>query len=384
MEARHFVGAIISLRDGHNEPRDWVLLKFLGEGKSGIVYQMAPVSNPSTEMRVVKFPSSDVRFQMTVLHNSFRLAEEMFPEHPQRLTSEERLRRLTDEMLLRIESSGAAFRVKAYRNLLRAAVLALVAHFYEQFRLGTLPASFLDRDDAVTPLIDENLVCQIEFKLDEELPNEIRCFLECCVEDVKRRIDALKTTDSYHPLLQNRFVKLLGLHLEGFLNWGELLIITNSDRFRKECISSEILNFKDAIPFLYYRASEEKQSLEAAREKGESGASSEVVDMILATKATALYFEETAVRYCPSLPYLSGFAKSWLARTLLLSDEKNEAVALLEEALDTLTTDEYPLERFDTLLDLTRLLRDSERDRSNRYGREALEIKERLGITLSS
>jgi hypothetical protein len=381
MNPKDFVGAIISLHDEENKSRDWVLLEFLGEGNSRIAYRIAPLSNPTTEMRVAKFPKSDVRFQMTVLHSSFRIAEGLFPEHPQRVAPDERMRRLTGEMLMRIASCGAAVRVKAYRSLLVAAEQLLTKMFYERFKAGTLPVGFLDEFDALTFLIDENLVEEIETSLAESLTTERRLFFEHCLGSIKKKIETLKLRNTFRPLLQNSLVKLLGLHLEGFIDFRELLAITRTEVVQGLYTANDFAEFVYLIGFLYNRAAwaKENSTFASKADSTKSAYLREYQILLEATTLAAIYLDESAVQYSPSLSYLSGKAKSWLARVNILTDQQSRAITLFEEALQLLTTDESQPERYDTLVDLARLLSKSDQDRAYTYAREALAIKATMG-----
>jgi hypothetical protein len=379
MDPKDFVGAIISLHDENKKPTDWVLLEFLGEGNSGIAYRIAPLSNPTTEMRVAKFPKSDVRFQMTVLHSSLRIAEGLFPKHPQRLTPDERLRRLTEEMLLRMASPGAAFGVKAYRTLLMATEDALVKLFYRQFKAKTLTDDFLSKVSALTQLIDENLVEEIELSLDENLAVEKRLFYEHCLTSLSKRIEDLKLENAFRPLLQNVLVKLLGLHLEGFIDFTELLTITRTKAIHEQCTSVDFTDLAALIPLLYNCTVSEKQKSNSESELDRKVSEYTYPTAIRATIATALYLEECAAQYSPSLSYLSGLAKSWLARVNILTGQPSRAIMLFEEALQFLTTEESLPERYDALLDLAKLLLNSEPDRAYAYAGEALTLKATLG-----
>jgi hypothetical protein len=107
MDRSKFVGVVVhSLSMDEREPEDYILREFTGEGSTSIVFGIAPRSAPQERGWVMKFLKPDVRFELTVLHHSFEIAEEVYPDHPLLMAPEERMRRLGDEMLSRIESPG--------------------------------------------------------------------------------------------------------------------------------------------------------------------------------------------------------------------------------------------------------------------------------------
>lgn len=380
MDREKFVGIIIEIALEGEEPVEHILSKFVGEGNSAIVFGVAPLSDPEGGKWVVKFFKPDVRFEMTVLHYSFRIAEKLFPNHPLLMAPAERMSRLTEEMLGRIESDGSLFRLLAFRDMLRATIELLGRQFAERFLAGTLPADWLSEVGAgILSLFDDSLVLTIESALeDEAFTDEAQPFFEKILGDIREEVAAAKKKGSFHPLSRNRLFKLLGLHLENFINWDELLAITDSDSFRLALAPDEVADFANAGSILYYRASSKKKIPEQSSEDDRSMADAEYKEILPAAKAAARYMDAVAVKYHPGLPHFSAFAKNWYARTLLLEGKRDEAVALFQEVLGLPLTNKSLLERHDALLDLSELLAASEPKRARQYASEALKLRQTL------
>jgi hypothetical protein len=97
MNRSKFVGVVVhSLSMDEREPEDYILSKFSGEGNTSIVFGIAPRRAPQEQNWVLKFLKPDVRFELTVLHHSFEIAEELYPGHPLLMTPAERMRRLEE------------------------------------------------------------------------------------------------------------------------------------------------------------------------------------------------------------------------------------------------------------------------------------------------
>jgi hypothetical protein len=79
--------------------------------------------------------------------------------------------------------------------------------------------------------------------------------------------------------------------------------------------------------------------------------------------------------------HLAGLAKQWQARTLTLDDgSTDQARQLLEEALLDLTTVSALPDRHDALLDLARIMAESNPARATEYLRESAAIRLQLGV----
>ena len=377
MDRENFVGVVLSMTMEGEEPVDYVLDTFMGEGNTGIVFGIAPLSDPKTKKWVLKFYKPDARFEMSVLHHSFRIAENLYPNHPLLMAPDVRMRRLTEEMLGRIESDGSLFRLGVFRDMLHIAIEILGHQFQERFRAGTLPSDWLNElDGPLSLMIDDGLVLEIESYLDEErFVDDAQSFFENCLEDIRTAIANAKQEGYFHPFSRNRLFKLLGLNLENFINWDELMKITDSEGFRAALSSNEVEDFSEVVSILHYRASAKKEELDTSSEDNRSMARAEYEEIFEAAIAAARYLDAVAIKYHSDQPHFSAYAKNWHALSLLLEKRKDEAIGLLQDVLTLSITEDSKPERHNALIELARVLADSEPERARAYEREALEIR---------
>lgn len=382
MDRDKFVGVIVSFTLEGKQPVDHILVEFVGEGNESIVFGIAPLDDPQSRKWVMKFLKPEPMFEMTVPHYSIRIAEKLYPNHPFLMPPEERMRRLTDEMLGRIESEGSLFGLSAFQDMLFSTIVMFANQFFERFQAGSLPASWMNEiDKAFLPMLDENLVVKIESMLDDEaFIEEAQPFYEQITEEIQDWIAAAKKEAVFSPFSRNRLFKLLGLHLEDFINWEELLAITDSEQFRPALAGVEVTRFSQIVSTLYFRTLSHKDKLKKTPKGELDQAHAEYDDLYEGSIAAARYLDAVSVKYHAQLPHLTAFAKNWHARTLLLEGKSAEAQALYEEVLKLPITDESILERHDAFLDLSELLARSNRKRSKEYAREAAQIRQRLGI----
>jgi len=389
MDRERFVGVIMSFdMDGSGE-QDYVLTSFAGEGNFAIVFGIAPLSRPNEQKWVIKIAKPDVRFEMTVLHHSLRIADRLFPEHPLLMPADERMRRLSDEMLGRIESDGSLSRVAAYRDMLEGTINLLGRTFGDRFRKGVLPEHFLRELRALTPMLDDLLVMEIESLLENEaFVDDFVPFFEHCVEALRDAILTARASGEFHPLSTNRLFRLLGLHSEGFINWTELVKITESDRFRPSLTPDEIERLTDAVTILHFRAASKLKAVRTQKEcfedseegdglKDSRSLREEFGEVVAAASAAARYLGYVA-QWHPRPSHWIGIGKFWLGQTMLLEDKRAEAVLLCEEALESLAGPESVRDRHDVLMVLSELLSNRARERAEAYRQEANSIRNSL------
>jgi tetratricopeptide (TPR) repeat protein len=381
MDRSKFVGLVVhSSSMDEREPEDYILCEFSGEGSTSIVFGVTPRSAPQDPQWVMKFLKPDVRFELTVLHHSFEIAEELYPDHPLLMAPEERMRRLGDEMLSRIESPGVLFRIAAYRDLLASTLGLLAGQFSQSFKPDTSPRDLMRELGPVVPMIDDNLIRQIESNLeDDAFVDDLQPFFEQCLDSLQAMITAARQDGVYRPFSQNALFKLLGLHLENFINWEELISISSSPQFQKLVSMQDVEDFRFVVSALHFRASARKRRMN--RDAGGSSVSEtdswEFKTALSAAKTAARYLDSFAAGR-PSLEHIQGYSRNWLAQGLMLEDNNAEAIQAFEQALDVLTTPNSLAERHDALLDLSSLLENSEPKRAATYANEAMEIRRRL------
>jgi hypothetical protein len=233
----------------------------------------------------------------------------------------------------------------------------------------------------LVPMIDDNLIQHIESNLDDDaFVDELQPFFEQCLKSLQAMIMAARQDGVFRPFSQNALFKLLGLHLEDFINWEELLAISGSPQFQKLVSTHDLENFGFVVSALHFQASGRKRRMKrngASDSTGSETGLSEFEGALSTAKAAARYLD-WFVMGRPSQEHIQGYARNWLARGFLLEDKNADAIQAFEQALDVLTTPDSLAERRDALLDLSSLLANSEPKRSTTYANEAMEIRRRF------
>jgi hypothetical protein len=371
MNRENYVGVIVSIpmapdMQEEAEETDYVLTRFQGEGNQQIVFVIAPLSDPTDERRVLKFVKPDVRFEMSVLHHSFRLAEDLYPDHPLRLEPAERMRRLANEMLSRIASDGFAFSVRAYRDIIDATLGVLARSLSGE----PLSVEVLEELSSTRPMLDDQLAFHIESLLEDDLiVDELRPFFEDLLPVLQRALTDWKARGEYWPLSLNRPFRLLGLHLQDFISFDELLRISRSDVLTPPIGEEEIEDLGHLVSILHFRAQGEAQVAERREREG-------VPEAI----AAARYQDALAAAAGPSLAHVQGYARSWWARTLVVDGKDDQAVVKYDEALALLARESSRFERHDVLIDLAHLLAPTDPERALACAEEAEAIRLQLQV----
>jgi hypothetical protein len=359
----------------NEEARDYILESFVGEGSTSIVFGIAPLSNPTEQKWVLKFVKPDVRFEMGVLHHSLRIAEHLFPNHPLLMRPAERMTRLTEEMLTRIAAQGFPFSLDVYRDMVGRTIEVLASQFADRFAQGTLTPDFLEEIPGIRPTLDDNLALRIQSILDDDgIVETFRPFFEHCLPVLQKTIAEWKSRGEYFPIAQNRPFRLLGLHLEDFINWEELLEISESPLLTPPLSAEETADLGDAVSILHFQARNHEPSKDKNDDAGRYRES------VTAAIAAARYQDTLAAKCGPGMEHIQGYARAWWARTLLFDGRRDEAMKMFEDALGVLTTEASLPDRHDVLNDIASLVAAADPKRAIACEEEAKAIRRELQI----
>src|SRR6185437_14082188 len=231
----------------------WLFTKFFGEDAEGIVFEVTPLDGAAADAQALKLVKGLPMFEMQTLHHSLRVHEELYPDHPLRMSAQARLELLTREMLTMIDNNHLMLRVRFYQELLTEIITALVR----------MAAERKERREPVAPLLeespfcywaDDNLIQQLEDDLDEELiVEEYRPLIEELLPDIESAFARRQEDESYVPLSRNPFFNLLGLYLENFISEFELQHIGDSDEFGERLKLEHVLSIHRLAKLLYFR-----------------------------------------------------------------------------------------------------------------------------------
>jgi len=363
--------------DSRFSEEDFLITDFLGEGAESVVYAIAPLRNPEKDDHVIKFRKPVAFLEMETLHHSFRVDELHYPDHPLRLGGADRLTRLTEEMLRRIDDQRLLFRIGLYREVLNKSIALLASTLLETFRAGGPLATSLDVSP-VRPWIHEDLAYQIGDLLDEDrIVDNVVPFYECVLAEIPLCIERWTAEGTYAPLPANPLVNLIGLVHEDFISNEELRHISRTPEFSARIGTATAWGLFDLITTLYFHL---KGTTPWAR-SGESpqGPSAEwkwrrsVGTVAVACDA----LEDVANRGETRSEHLVGLARAWKAYARVLAGATLESVEpLLRSALDAFDDPGCARDRHDVLLLLAEILQPADRLEASKCIEEATRIRE--------
>jgi hypothetical protein len=375
MPREHLVGTIIKFKSDEGGEEEFVLIEFAGEGADKVVFATAHVKDLSPTGHVIRIWKPSPFLEMDTLHYSLRI-HEAYPNHPLRMSPEERMRRLTSEMIRRIQTEHLIFRVDAYRDILDSTLIVIARECNQRFSTGALTDNFLDESPAIKEVVDECFLHHVSELLEsDQIAEEYRELFEFVAARTRPTIERWKATLDYHPFSENPLFNLLGLFLEDFINEGELFAIVNSDVFTGMVKSADLKGLFELIATLHFCTASKfngERRTEESKQKARAG--------LQATLAACNLLE-----YCANRPdwrdrHLLGLAKLWKARTCYLSGETSEKTqGFLEAALQDLTEPRSLPDRHDALIELLNFRSALTDDRISQVVREIGAIRQTLG-----
>jgi hypothetical protein len=370
MDRTNFVGTIIpfTLEEGEKKGKtqEYLINQFMGEGAESVVFGIAPLDDPTNNKWVIKLHKTTPAMEMDTLHYSLRVHEGLYPNHPLRMSPQDRMRKLTGEIMRRMRTERVTFRVEAYSDLLEQTLIVLAQQFADKYEAGTLQNDFL-KSPILRESIDDSLLYRIQEVLDEDqIEPRYRDFFGFVAEQMERQLPSLEASGEILPLSKNPLYGLLGFHLAGFISDKELFAIASDAEFRSVLKPFHLDNFFQLIAMLFYTASGHARNPSALRTAAISAC-----DLL----------EYVAGLYGQLNRHSIGLSKFWKAKICLLEQKDPDAVSVgLEAALPFLDEPGSLPDRHDVLIELVSLYETSKPDRALEYIDEAQQIEERLGI----
>ena len=217
--------------DGKATPETWLLARFEGEGAHKVVYAIAPPDDPGNITRVMRFWKPNPVFEMETPHYSLRLREDLYPDHPLRMSADRRLEMLTLEMAARIDDRHLFSKGQLYRDLAEKTLLVLQLSCWEAFNRDEQLEVILDSSPARGFLDDDFGEYLDELLSDGLIVHEYRPYFHKLRADIDDAIARWRSEGGYSPLAMNPYVNLLGLYAEDFIDTAELTHISQSAEF---------------------------------------------------------------------------------------------------------------------------------------------------------
>jgi hypothetical protein len=364
--------------EGLSAVQDVILTRFVGEGADGVVYAIAPLSDPDAGSQVVKFFKPRAFLEMETLHHMFRVDDVHYPDHPLRSTPEERLERLTSEMLRRLDDPHLLFRVDLFRDMLDAAITVLATTMFDVFAAGQPLGAALDVSP-VRPWVDDNLGHRISELLDDELiVDELVPFFERVLLEIPACTERWTAEGTYAALSVNPLVNLVGLYGEDFISAAELQHISATPALSDRIGSSSVAGLFDLITSVYFHLKGMAPSADAEDEPSSDDAAEGWRRSVATVEIACDLLEDVADHASRNPEHFVGLARLWKAYALLLEGPQPFDVVepLVRAALEPLDAPESAPDRHDALLLLAEILETSDPDEAARCLEEATRIRE--------
>jgi hypothetical protein len=377
-----FIGTMFESTDGRGRGVTCLITGIAGEGETGVAFIVTYVDRPSEQKWVMKVYKPLPWLEMNVLHSSFRINEELYPNHPLRMTPERRLELLKQEMIGRIKSPGTIYRVSMLKDMLVRMIDVLGPNFYDAYFDGTLADDFLESEPAIMVLADPILCERIDYYITEgndvEKYADFFQFIKECVEE---RLDPSTHQLPYKTASTSALVLLWGLRSEGFLVENEFLAILEDAEFQSLIGNDDLWILLHVIRMLISQLRARADALprlEGEEHDFEREQFSEDVDSIM--KACDLLIRvSSAGAFCDD--QVAGLANLWMANSISLGKPENatdERLTFLYRAIPL-------LEKANSLQDLcvvfeevASLLYPRDKAAAETYVRRADELKEML------
>jgi hypothetical protein len=373
-----------------------LIIKFLGEGASGVVYGVASPEDPAPvdTGTTLKMSKNQPCFEMSVLHYEYKIHEAFYQNHPLAMSAEQRMALLREEMLQRIRGNTTALR--AFRDVYDDWFPNMGRMFGESFQKGTLRGDFLKEYPQLAFCIDRVLVDRLESAIEEDHIVDTWVPFARFALGIARTIVNNHTSDELSGVLAtNALANLLGVYSLDFINRSELADIAASSELDELVGPHTLDGFFYLTQALYHSAEIRRQSvLKESRadwtlfqSMPEDGTipSAHLETMIDKMQRFVAYKSMTrAMEIARASGYLlsafaptddarsSGRGKYMLAQCALwLRNGLSSAEPLLESALADFEGPENRRDRVNTLILLANVVMPADPARASRYRAEA-------------
>jgi hypothetical protein len=375
MRREYLVGTVtemdvVQFKDGKLETARYLLTKLLGEGAEVAAFAVRRIDIPQDNL-VLKFPKSAPCLEMKTLNYKFQVHEELYPDHPLRMSPDARLDLLRAEILSYAILDHFIFRFEIYRELIAKTVMLIRRDLRRSFDVGEPLEGELGRA-SIRPFIDRNMALHLESLIDEgRIEEEDRPFFDRVIAVIRRNIGKWESLGCYMPVSRNLLANLVGLHSEKFINDVELLAIVDSAECAAMITAAHIDGLFKLGTILHYHAQGKYEFYSEVRERQGDEAGSEfqwsrkvhetevvAVAWQKARDAALIAFrllEEVAAKQI-GVQYYVGIARLWRARTTMIDDKE-----LVKAGLIAMSAMEERLsveDLHDALLVLSRSMRD--------------------------
>ena len=327
--------------------REVILTELTGEGSENVVYTIAPLDDPTAENTVIRFKKPQPFFEMRTLNHSFRVHEELYPDHPLIMSPEDRMEDLADEMVDWIEDERIALKISLFRELYDVTFSFLGRSVEGTQNMEEAILAVIAKGGIPQLLADQNFLDRLEELQDEDLVEDgYLTFAEVLESTLRSTVAKMKDDGTFFPLSRCGICILLGLNFEGYISLAEAKEIARDPRIAGNMSERDLAALYFLVETLLSRARMARdKSIEA--EDGMVGH-----EYYNALEACEFLGDIAECGNSPS-PRHKGLALYSYANTLeLIGGQEDNRRKALEEALEIFDRDRHLADRHNVLLSL--------------------------------
>jgi len=361
------VGTIIDFTD---TPK--LITEYTGEGSNTVVYSIAPVDDPDKANTVIRLSKPWPVFEMDTLHYHFKVHEELFPDHPLRMTPEERMAKLANEMIGWCSESNAILRSSLHKEIVDACIQYISSKTVFDNTDWKSAASEMLRKGTVLHMLDDFFIYRTKELIDEDsVEPGFEDWVLHLIKHLENHISNLKVTGSYRPASRNMLWQIFCFYNSGYINESELSEIAKDTRIKDKVDETLLQQMIDLIQTLKSRAKMAKESKDGPdRDATEARIAFNCCEYVL-NVMKGLTDQASLTRFY-------GLIKYEMASLLsMVIGYKEQAIAYAKEAVRDLRSPETLIEHHDSLILLGSLQPENSDDRAASV-KEILEIRKVL------
>lgn len=250
----HYIGTIFN---------NYRIVGIERENDRNIEFAVINLSQPDGDKLVLKFQKhGNAMFELNVLPDGFEIDIKNYPNHPQRISKEERFKILSHQILNKLKSNNLLLESDVFRGLYVQNIEIFAHVFIDDYEKGTLSKTFLEDHPGIKVFCDDNFSAIIKELLNKGLIAErARNFYVFLLEEFKRFKQKWVNSGNYYPLNNNPLVKALALSIVNYMNDEELIKITMLSSYSSSIKENHIEDLYIVIQYIHTYASKEAQKI---------------------------------------------------------------------------------------------------------------------------
>ena len=306
------------------------------ENDRNIEFEVVKLSQPGSDNLVLKFQKDgNAMFELNVLPDGFEIDIKNYPNHPQRMSKEERFKILSRQILDKLKSENLLLESNIFKGLYLQNIEIFAYVFINDYEKGTLSKTFLEDQPGIKVFCDDNFCAVIKELLNRGLiAGKMRNFYVSLLEAINRFKQKWIKNENYHPLNFNPIVKALALSIVNYMNDEELMKITMLPSYSSSIKENHIEDLYTVIQYIHTYAAKEAQKIKIEDKNAPLGLSTFKLDNILsALRISCDYLSNISASNKFKNSHRLALSEFWKLKSYLL---KNDQGLDIENSFDEL------------------------------------------------